>query len=372
MNRYKEIESQEAVCRLIQQENTIEHYAFQNIRFGDDTVGHRFNDCIFFGCDIPAKMRSTLSASCYVLPALPVPFNIFPARLYAASELYAGYNYRHPDSFDTCYDTRIYRHYITQGKQAEDIAETLARALHDHSVSDALHDMLAQYEEYRVVAVMGGHSLLRNEDMYRMVAIIGKKLTEFGFIVVTGGGPGAMEAAHLGAWLAGYPIAAIDEAIAMLAHAPSYKDKGWLETAFALMEKMPRKDEYYSIGIPTWFYGHEPATPFATHIAKYFENSIREDVLLTIAKGGVIYSPGSAGTMQEIFQDAAQNHYLTYGYESPMIFLGKDYWCNELPIYPLLQSLHGKGCYKNLLLTLTDSTDEVVETIGNFMKQRLQ
>ena len=40
-----------------------------------------------------------------------------------------------------------------------------------------------------------------------------------------------------------------------------------------------------------------------------------------IAKGGVIYSPGSAGTMQEIFQYAAQNHYRAFGYESPMVFL---------------------------------------------------
>ncbi len=61
-----------------------------------------------------------------------------------------------------------------------------------------------------------------------------------------------------------------------------------------------------SIGIPTWLYGHEPPAPFATHIAKYFANSVREDGLLTIAKHGVIFAPGSAGTTQEIFQDATQ------------------------------------------------------------------
>ncbi len=370
MNRYKEIESEEALRPLIQQGGIIEHYAFQNIQFGNNAIECRFKDCIFFGCSMPITMRNNLPPCCCVLPALPVPFNMFPSRLYTAEELYAGYDHRNPHTFEQCYDTRIYKHYIAQGKLAGDIAETLARSLHDHSVSDALHDLLALHDERRVVAVMGGHSLLRTEETYRKVVHISKQLTELGYLVVTGGGPGAMEAAHLGAWLSGYPTAAIDDALAMLAHAPSYKDKEWLETAFSLMEKMPHKGEYCSIGIPTWFYGHEPATPFATHIAKYFENSIREDVLLTIAKGGIIYSPGSAGTMQEIFQDAAQNHYLTCGYASPMVFLGSNYWCNELPVYPLLQGLQGKGCYKNLMLTLTDSADEVVESIMNFIHRQ--
>ena len=40
--------------------------------------------------------------------------------------------------------------------------------------------------------------------------------------------------------------------------------------------------------------------------------------LLAIAKHGVIYAPGSAGTIQEIFQDAAQNHYSSFGPPSPM------------------------------------------------------
>ena len=72
----------------------------------------------------------------------------------------------------------------------------------------------------------------------------------------------------------------------LLSQAPSYKDEDWLSSAFDLMEKMPRVSECCSVGIPTWFYGHEPATPFATHITKYFDNSIREDMLLAIAKGG--------------------------------------------------------------------------------------
>jgi predicted Rossmann-fold nucleotide-binding protein len=228
--------------------------------------------------------------------------------------------------------------------------------------------MLALYDERKVVAVMGGHALLRTDEVYRNVVLIGKHLAAKGCLMVTGGGPGAMEAAHLGVWLAGHDDATVDDALAMLFSAPSYKDFGWLSTAFALMDKLPRVSDCCSIGIPTWFYGHEPATPFATHIAKFFDNSIREDGLLAIAKGGVIYSPGSAGTMQEIFQDAAQNHYLTCGYASPMVFLGSEYWSRKFPVYPLLEELHERGCYKNLILSLTDSPSEAEDAIMQFVQ----
>ena len=256
---------------------------------------------------------------------------------------------------------------MTHGKQAADIAETLARSLHDHSMSDALHDFLSHYDERKVVAVMGGHALLRTDVNYRKVVLIAKHLAEQGCLMVTGGGPGAMEAAHLGVWLAGRHDSVVDDALMLLAHAPSYKDAGWLSSAFALMEKLPRVSDCCSVGIPTWFYGHEPATPFATHITKYFDNSIREDGLLAIAKGGVIYSPGSAGTMQEIFQDAAQNHYRTFGYESPMVFLDSEYWCEKFPIYPLLQGLQQSGGYKNLLLSLADSPADAERAIMRFV-----
>ena len=368
MNRYIEIESYDALQPLMFPGALLEHYAFQNIEFGRNAVQCRFKDCIFFGCTMPDVMRNELAPDCCVLPKLPSPFNPFIAHLYTPQELYAGYDYHNPETFAQCYDTRIYNHYMSKGKQASDVAETLARTLHDHSVSDALYDMLAHYDERSVVAVMGGHSLLRTDDIYRKVVLIGKQLAEHGCLLVTGGGPGAMEAAHLGAWLSGRDDSAVDDAVDMLSHAPSFKDKEWLSSAFALMDKLPSVSGCKSIGIPTWFYGHEPATPFATHIAKYFDNSIREDGLLAIAKGGVVYSPGSAGTMQEIFQDAAQNHYLTWGYASPMVFLGSEYWSERFPVYHLLQNLNGKGCYRNLLLSITDSPTDAVDAIMRFVE----
>ncbi|MBR6944883.1 MAG: hypothetical protein IKH64_02920, partial [Prevotella sp.] len=85
----------------------------------------------------------------------------------------------------------------------------------------------------------------------------------------------------------------------------------------------------------------------------------------------IIYTPGSAGTMQEVFQDAVQNHYLSFGYSSPMIFIGRDFWTYDMPIYPLLERMMETGMYRNLLLTLTDDIDEVVSELHQFRETKV-
>ncbi|MBO4821187.1 MAG: hypothetical protein J5548_06940 [Prevotella sp.] len=294
-----------------------------------------------------------------------VPYEVSRSRLYDAAELYDGFVPCDEDSFTSCYDTRVYQHFVSKGKQTEDVMELLARTLHDHGIHVALNDFFHQHDPRKCVGVMGGHALLRTDAMFREIVLLSKRLTELGFCMLTGGGPGAMEATHLGAWMAGRSGEETGDAVKMLADAPSFKDKGWLATAFNVMEKYPQH-KFHSLGMPTWLYGHEPSTPFATHIAKFFENSIREDSILTLAYAGIVYTPGSAGTMQEIFQDAVQNHYLSFGFSSPMVFLGKDFWINEMPVYPLLEGLVSTGKYKNLILSLTDSLDEVVDALLKF------
>ncbi|BAU86393.1 rossmann fold nucleotide-binding protein [Streptomyces laurentii] len=61
------------------------------------------------------------------------------------------------------------------------------------------------------------------------------------------------------------------------------------------------------MGIPTWFYGREPPNAFASQVAKYFANAIREDGLPARSTAGVVFLPGAAGTVQEIFDDATPN-----------------------------------------------------------------
>jgi predicted Rossmann-fold nucleotide-binding protein len=51
----------------------------------------------------------------------------------------------------------------------------------------------------RVAAIMGGHDEVRGTDVYRAVAQIAAALSNEKFLVASGGGPGAIKAAHLGA-----------------------------------------------------------------------------------------------------------------------------------------------------------------------------
>ena len=347
----------------------ISHYVFQYIDFNEVpqyiAAGHKWSDCFFFGCTIPDEMEQYLGASCLQFPRLGLPYSTFRSKLYAGDELYEGFDPENPDSFYTCRDTRIYNHFIDKGKECHEIREILGRSLHDMAIQDAMNDFLSLYGDTQVVAIMGGHVLKRTDLEYKQIAIISKTLTERGKLMASGGGPGAMEATHLGAWMAGRSMEELEDALAILQPSPTFRDEGWLKTAFEVKRKYPQK-RFRSLGIPTWFYGHEPSTPLATDIAKYFQNSLREDILLTIAKGGIIYTPGSAGTLQEIFQDAAQNHYETMGISSPMVFYGVDFFSRDVPVYPMLETLMANGRYKNLLLTLTDEPQEAIDAILSF------
>ena len=295
------------------------------------------------------------------------PYCVTRTQLYSADELYEGFSMDDEDSYGGCFDGRVYQYYNFIGKQGTSAYEALARSLHDHGIHTGLRTFFEEHDQRRCVGIMGGHALLRTDKMFSDIAHLSKRLTEEGFVMLSGGGPGAMEATHLGAWMAGRTTQELNDAIDMLLTVPSFRDEGWLCSAFKVIKKYPQ-GRFVSLGIPTWLYGHEPSTPFATHIAKFFENSVREDSILTLAYGGLIYTPGSAGTMQEIFQEAVQNHYLSLGFASPMVFMGKHFWTTELPVYPLLDQLMNSGKYKNLLLTLTDDLDEIVTVIKEFHK----
>ena len=328
----------------------------------------KFSGCLFLNCVMSSRLKEYLSVDNYIFPALDVPFDVYPSRLYNRKSLYAAFDYHHPETYYLTHDKIVYDYYRKIGNETRNIKETLARALHDHSIKDEMNEFLDQFEERKIVAVMGGHKLGRDEKVFIQLAQLSKQLTEKGSLMITGGGPGAMEATHLGAWFAGKTNDELNDAVRILSVAPLYDHPEWLSTAIHVMERYPETG-YKSLGIPTWLYGHELSTPFATHIAKFFENSLREEGLLAVAKGGVIFAPGSAGTMQEIFQDLAQNHYESYGYASPMIFLNQTYWTDDRPIYPLIQKMIENRDLKNIDLSLYDENSDIIAHLEKFVAE---
>jgi predicted Rossmann-fold nucleotide-binding protein len=285
----------------------------------------------FLGCTFAAGDAARAEAGgALVLPEIPdVPVDPYRERLYSPADLYDTPAYA--DSVDA----RAY----AWSQQSEDPEALLAQALHDHAVDVALEEALAGWRRTRrVVGVMGGHALQRDNETYADAARLGRALGA-AHVVATGGGPGAMEAANLGAWSSPLDPGVLDQTLAELARVPSYRPSigAWAEVALGWRERFPDGGE--SLGIPTWHYGHEPPNVFASAIAKYFRNATREAILLEVCDGGIVFLPGAAGTVQEVFQDACENYYADESAVAPMVLVGRTYWTETLPVWPLLRAL---------------------------------
>jgi predicted Rossmann-fold nucleotide-binding protein len=294
-------------------------------------------DSVFLGCGLTESVAADLrQRGAMVFPPAPnLPFDPYRARLYTPQELYDGVSQK---SYEQTPDAMTHA-WASGGHDREDVLDIMLRGLHDDSITDALGEYLATR---RTVAVLGGHAVTRESSGFEAAAQLGRTLTRAGFTVATGGGPGAMEAANLGAYLAPFRDGALEDAIAMLEETRDFRDDvtAWARAAFAVRGAFPAERAGASVSIPTWFYGHEPPNAFAAAIAKYFSNAAREDRLLTRADSGLVFLPGAAGTVQEIFQAATPAYYTPVG-STPrrLILVGVNHWTNTLPAWPLLRAL---------------------------------
>lgn len=287
---------------------------------------------VFLGCTFAPGDEALLEArGALVFPTLPdLPFNPYRSGLYTPEELYAGLE----SGYRYTLDARVYRWWRHVG-QHRSLTSELAMALHDHAITEALEDLGLD----GAVGVMGGHQLVRGSAGYVEAARLGRALAATGRTVISGGGPGAMEAVNLGAALVGQPID-LDAALALLAQRPRFADDvaSWVSAGLAVRDRWELTGR--SFGIPTWRYGHEPPNVFSSGIAKLFSNAIREDVLLRHASGGLVCLPGAAGTVQEVFQAVTPRFYaLPEDPIPPLVLVGVDYWTRVQPAWPLLASL---------------------------------
>ncbi|HMK34152.1 MAG TPA: TIGR00730 family Rossman fold protein [Desulfomonilaceae bacterium] len=139
-------------------------------------------------------------------------------------------------------------------------------------------------EIYPAVSVFGSSSVTENDPVYEMGRQVGRLLAENGFSVITGGGPGAMEAANRGAAEA----------------------KG---KSVGLCIQLPRE---------------QASNPYANIKINFRYFFIRKVMFVKYAVAYIIL-PGGFGTMDELFES------LTLIQTSrikpfPVILLGKDYW----------------------------------------------
>jgi predicted Rossmann-fold nucleotide-binding protein len=302
-------------------------------------------DCTFLGCLVGQVLADSIlkyrAGFITEQPALPKTLPAFARSIYKVADLYKGMA-EDGSGWETTPDYQGFVFFNEKKNKPRllDPAAALAARVHD-TVQERF--VQAFLKDRDVVAIMGGHDFKRQleesdikagkQDVYWECVAIAKALTEKGFLILTGGGPGLMEAGNLGALLAGASQKLVADVRALLTNQP-FESKEWRATGMAARKRILGSWDaqppaaQFSLGIPTWFYGHEPPNLFASHHSKMFFNSLREDGLVTLANQGIIYFEGNAGTVQEVFQDAAQNYYLGQGQApTPMVFYNAGgYW----------------------------------------------
>jgi predicted Rossmann-fold nucleotide-binding protein len=355
--RPTEIESLDELDRLVAQGlRSLGGYHLQSVDLSgraDALARLEMTDAVFLGCKFadgsgPGSEADVRARGALVFPAVPdVPFDPYRGALYTPAELYAGLEHGYAATLDASA--------YAWSRSPRALDKSLSMALHDHAIDDAVEEFA---EGRRIVGVMGGHAVRRDAPAYLWAARLGRSLGAQ-LTVLTGGGPGAMEAAALGAWLAGSPDEDLVAAVTVLAAVPDFAPDvtAWARAAFAVLDRWPAGGT--TLGVPTWFYGHEPPNVFGSSVAKYFRNALREDKLLSLCRAGIVFLPGAAGTVQEIFQSACSNYYSEPALTVPMVLLGRDYWSAQLPVWSLLEAL-GHGRPFGSQLHLVDDPVEVL------------
>ena len=172
------------------------------------------------------------------------------------------------------------------------------------------------------VSVFGSARTKPGSPYYALAEEVGGRLVRAGYAVITGGGPGAMEAANKGAATAGGASVGLG-----------------IELPFE-----QGLNDYVNLGVNfRYFFARK------TMFVKYAE--------------GFIVLPGGFGTLDELFEAVTlvQTQKVT---SFPIVLLGTDYWAGLLDWLKASALDHGTISEKDLrLLQVTDDIDEAVRTI---------
>ena len=174
----------------------------------------------------------------------------------------------------------------------------------------------------RAVSVFGSARTPRDHPHYAAGVAIGAALAQAGYAVITGGGPGAMEAANRGA-----------------------SEAGGLSVGLGIELPFEQElNEYVDVGI----------------LFRYF--FVRKTMFVKYAQAFVCL-PGGFGTLDELFEalTLVQTKKVT---KFPVVLLGTDYWGGLHEWIERTVVRDGKIGEKDLrLLYLTDEVDDAVKVV---------
>ena len=169
------------------------------------------------------------------------------------------------------------------------------------------------------ISVFGSARTSPDDPVYALGVEVGRLLVEAGFAVITGGGPGAMEAANRGA-----------------------SEAGGLSVGLGIELPFEQKlNSYVELGIDFRYF-------FA-----------RKTMFVKYAQGFVVL-PGGMGTLDELFEAVTlvQTRKVT---SFPIVCLGTDYWGGLIEW--LRESVAGRGNISPADIDLLQLTDDPAEAV---------
>lgn len=181
------------------------------------------------------------------------------------------------------------------------------------------------------VAIFGSSRATRRDPYYGVAEGIGRLLVQHGFAVLTGAGPGIMEAANKGAQGAGGP----------------------------------------SIGLNIQLPAGQPINPYVTTLLNFRYFFVRK-VMFVRHSVAFVFMPGGFGTLDELFESVTliQTHKIR---PFPVVLVGREYWQG------LLDWLHGTAVKRGrvtveemTIFTLAETPEEVLTAIQGAAPDRHQ
>ncbi len=172
------------------------------------------------------------------------------------------------------------------------------------------------------VAIFGSSRASRSDPYYPVAEEIGRLLVQRGFAVLTGAGPGIMEAANKGARGAGGP----------------------------------------SIGLNIQLPVEQPVNPYVTTLLNFRYFFVRK-VMFVRHSVAFVFLPGGFGTLDELFESATliQTHKIR---PFPVVLVGRDYWQGLLEWLTQTAVERGRVSAEEMtIFTLAETPEEVLTAI---------
>jgi uncharacterized protein (TIGR00730 family) len=183
------------------------------------------------------------------------------------------------------------------------------------------------------VSIFGSARTQPGSPYYELAVQTAAKLSEAGFGIITGGGPGIMEAGNKGARETGAPSVGLNIELPFEQHSNPWIDKD------------------KSIDFNYFF--------------------IRKVMFVKFAQGFVVL-PGGFGTLDELFESLTliQTHKID---QFPVVLVGRSFWSGLIDwIKEVMLEQHGNISAKDLdLFSIVDTPEEVVEEINKFYTTHL-